>query len=100
MAPDTPEAGKLFQINDHSTYHGSLRDVADPDVKNAPATWSFNDLNTWPAWMEMGDNPGNYFSRGFGRKVFAIEDMPSTWHRFATDRFPEVMKDPRGALQG
>ncbi len=100
MEPETPEAGKLFQINDQSTYHGSLKEVADTDIKNAPATWSFNDLNTWPAWMGMGDHVGNYFSRGFGRKVFTIDDMPSTWHGFVADRFPEVVKDPRGALQG
>jgi hypothetical protein len=37
---------------------------------------------------------------GFGRKVFTVDDMPDIWVDFVRERFPGVVEDPRGALQG
>ena len=92
--------GRLLQVNDWSTYHGSLKEVADPEVLCAQATMNFNDINTWPAWLNMGDQPGNYVSRGFGRKLRSADGMPPQWLRFMRDRFPEESRDPIGAIQG
>lgn len=100
MEPTSPGSGRLVQINDWSTYHGSLKDVANSDIKSAPATWSFNDINTWPSWMGMENRPGNYVARGMGRKVFRIDDMPPSWRRLMAERHPDILKDPLGALRG
>jgi hypothetical protein len=97
--PNAPGA-KLFQVNDWSTYFGALKDVADPDVKSAPAGQAFNDVNTWPDWLEMGNQPGNFVSRCFGRKVTRYEDMPEVWRKIMAERAPAVAKDPAGALKG
>ncbi len=100
LNPDDPASNSLIQINDQSTYHGSLAQVADPEVKSVPATWAFNDLNTWPAWLGMGDRPGNYYSRGFGKKVESTDEMPARWRELMAERHPDILSDPASALEG
>jgi hypothetical protein len=60
----------------------------------------FNDLNTWPPWLEMGDIEGIYFSRALGRKVFALADMPLLWQSEMMRRLPQIARDPVGLLRG
>lgn len=91
--------GRLLQVNDWTTFHGSIREVSDPDVKSAHSTKTFNDINTWPSWLNMGDHPGNYVSRGFGRKSWSIEDMPDIWQLFMRDRYPKEYLDPRARIE-
>ena len=98
--PETPEAGRPFRGNDWSTYHGSLSDVGNPEVLNAPATWHFNDILSYVPWMGMGDHPGDYVSRGFGRKVSSFDSMPARLREFIRTRHPEIYRDPAGALDG
>ena len=99
-AEPTGEEGRLLQVNDWSTYHASLTDVADPTVTSAPATMNFNDINTWPSWLNMGDQPGNYVSRGHGRKLHSSEGMPPPWLGFMNDLYPQESKDLVGAIDG
>jgi hypothetical protein len=96
--PESADAGPLFQVSDLNTYHGRLDDVANPEIASAPATWDFNDILTWPPWLEMGDRPGYYVSRGYGRKVFSFDDMPDETLALVRKRFPDIYKDPEGAL--
>ena len=97
MEPLEEGKGRLMQVNDWNTYHGSLADVSNPDLLSAPATWDFNDINTWPSWMAMGDLPGNYVARGVGRKVFSLEDMPDDWLELMEERHPDILDDPAAA---
>lgn len=98
-AEPTTEDGRLSVVNDWFTYHGSISEVSDPDVKSAAATQAFNDINTWPAWLNMDGVAGNYVSRGFGRKVATVTDMPTVWQRLMKDIFPAAYADPRAALE-
>ena len=98
--PETPEAGRPFRGNDWSTYHGSLADVANSEVLSAPATWHFNDILSYPPWLGMGDQPGDFVSRGFGRKVSSFDAMPFRWQELVRMRHPEIYEDPAGALAG
>jgi len=100
MEPRTPEAGPPFRVNDWSTYHGSVSDVANPDMKNAPATWHFNDVLSFPPWLDMGDRAGDFVSRGFGRKVSAFRFMPDKLQDLIKERHPDIHKDPAAALRG
>ena len=99
-AEPTSDEGRVIQVNDWSTYHASLREVADPNVANAPATMNFNDINTWAGWLNMGDHPGNYVSRGHGRKVSSGAEMPPQWQRFMREQNPEEFADLVGAIKG
>ena len=98
--PQTPEAGLPFRGNDWSTYHGSVADVANPEVLNASATWHFNDILSYPPWLGMGDRPGDFVSRGFGRKVSSFDGMPARLQEFIRMRHPEIYEDPARALEG
>lgn len=88
------------QINDWFTYHGSISEVSDANVKSAQATQNFNDINTWPAWLNMGDHPGNYVSRGFGRKVSSMTAMPESWQALMRDQYPREFADPQSRIDG
>jgi hypothetical protein len=92
-----PGKGEI-RYNDLTTYFGPLSDVVDPSVKMARAGHAFNDINNWPAWLEMGDHPGDYFSRGMGYKSASYEEMPETWRRLMAQEYPEIAKDPLKAL--
>mgnify|MGYP001824295203 CR=1 FL=1 len=100
MEPETPEAGPVFRVNDWSTYHGAVSDVANTEIRNAPATWHFNDVLSFPPWLGMGDRPGDFVSRGFGRKVSGFRAMPDRLNDLIKERHPDIYKDPAAALRG
>jgi hypothetical protein len=89
-----------FQVEDLSTYFGALKDVADPAATEIPAGQVFTDLLNYPAWLEMGDRSGHFFSRCFGRKVFTTDAMPQDWRRLMAEHHPDILQDPRAALRG
>jgi len=89
---------KLVQVNDWSTYLGSMRDVTNPDLMSAPATHTFNDLNTFnSSWSGMDDVENIYsISRGFGRKSHSPDALPEIWKNFVRDTHPELLTDRPG----
>ena len=96
--PTTAE-GSVIQINDWSTFHGSISEVSDSDILSANATQAFNDINTWPSWLNMGEVSGNYVSRGFGRKSWSRDGMPPEWSSIMRDRYPKEFADPRAYIE-
>ncbi len=98
IAPPAGGDAPRRRVNDLTTYFGSLRDVLDPSVKMPPAGHSFTDINDWPAFLEMGDLPGTYYSRGMGFKASSFDEMPEIWRRLMRHEFPEIARDPRKAL--
>jgi hypothetical protein len=89
---------QVLQVEDLTTYFGSLRDVANPAMKAVPAGQVFTDLLNYPAWLAMGDRNGHFFSRCFGRKVFSIAAMPGDWQRLMEKHHPDILRDPLAAL--
>jgi len=101
LRADPTDAGsdaRPFVVNDWSTYVGRVADVVDPGVTNPPSVQYFTDILTWPSWLEMGDQPGSYFSRCFGRKVFAYQQMPEVWRDLFATALPESARDPYSLL--
>jgi hypothetical protein len=93
------EAGRRgLDVNDWSTYVGSLAAVQDPAQKNPPAQQMFNDILDFPAWLQMGDVAGTFFSRCYGRKVYGYDEMPQTWRRLFEGRFPDAAKNAAAVL--
>ncbi len=99
-AEPTKTQRNIVQVNDWSTFHGSISEVANPNVTSANATQTFNDINTWPDWLNMADHPGNYVSRGFGRKSWSIDGMPQEWRAIMRDQYPRELADPRAYILG
>ena len=94
--PSDP-AKRTFTVNDWSTYVGSLDAVLDPAQPNPPCAQMFTDVLDFPAWLQMGDQPGTYVSRCYGRKVPRYQDMPAVWRRHFEAVLPDLAADP-GAL--
>lgn len=89
-----------IRVNDMTTYFGGKRDVADKSVKSAPAGQTFSDINTWPSWLEMGAQPGSYYSRVFGHKVASYERMPQRFRQLMLSQHPNIANDPPKFLEG
>jgi hypothetical protein len=92
--------GKAVRVNDLSTYSGAAQDVLDPKILSVKAEQNFNDDNTWPAWLGMGNLPGTYFSRAFGRKIFDYAAMPPVWRSLMASHYPDIARNPARALAG
>jgi hypothetical protein len=88
-----------FTVNDWSTYVGALADVADPAQRNPPAAQMFVDILDFPPWLQMGEQPGAFVSRCYGRKVFDYASMPATWRALLERKFPDVARDPGAVLR-
>ena len=89
-----------FEVNDISTYHGSLRELTDPAVTRARATVAFAEVTGWQRWMGMGERPGNLTSRSVGAKVDSFEAMPANWRAMLAEVAPKIAADPVAALEG
>lgn len=90
-----------IHVNDWSTYHGSISEVSDPDVKSASATHTFNDINTFNhPWIGMRGVTANSVSRGHGRKSHSVEGMPPAWRAFMADHHSDVLANIEDAIDG
>ncbi len=85
---------RLIQVNDWSTYHGSLAELTDPSTTSAASTHTFNDINTFNHdWVGMQGVDAWSISRGFGRKNHSVDGMPEEWKRFVENTHPELLSD-------
>lgn len=96
----SPGRTQPFEVNDLSTYHGSLRELQDPKVSMARATVAFAEVTGWQRWMNMGERPGNLTSRSSGAKVRDFGSMPANWRAMLAEAAPRIAADPVAALQG
>jgi hypothetical protein len=90
--------GPRFWVSDWSTYHGSRAALADPALASVPGTVTFNSVSGWLDWLKMGDRPGYMLSRGSGRKFARCDELPASFLDILRERYPEILRDPRGAL--
>jgi hypothetical protein len=96
----TPGRTTPFEVNDLSTYHGSLRNLVDPKVTMGAATVSFAEVTGWQRWMNMADRPGNLTSRSSGAKVASFAAMPANWRAMLAEVAPQIAANPVAALDG
>lgn len=99
---ETPnDLDMTIHVNDWSTYHGSISEVSNPEVKSASATHTFNDINTFNhPWIGMMGVTANSVSRGVGRKSHTLDGMPEAWRSFMADHQPEILSDVVDAIDG
>lgn len=54
------------------------------DLPSLPAGTAGGYVFPWPAWLQMGDQPGHMFSTWHGRKLSSIDELPLDFLRRAT----------------
>jgi len=87
-----------FVVSDWATYHCTAAALGDVALDSVPCDVAFNSVSSWLRWMNMGARPGSMLSRGSGRKYARLEDMPGSFLKILRNRYPELAKDPAGAL--
>lgn len=90
--------GEPFRVNDWSTYHAKLSEVADAKTPFVSSTVHLQEVTSWSRWMNMAEKAGNQTSSGVGRKVKSYAEMPAVWRKLVEEIDPDVAKDPLGVL--
>ncbi|MGI9308348.1 MAG: hypothetical protein ACR2P6_03730, partial [Gammaproteobacteria bacterium] len=58
----------------------------------------YNTTSNWRPWMMAEDTPGHIMSEGYGKKVSAVDELPSDYLALARKLDPEVIADPEKIL--
>lgn len=69
-------AGPNLYVSHTSVLNSKLDDVADPDVANADAYYSYTATSSWLPWLRMGQRPGFVVWRSNGRKIPSLDAAP------------------------
>lgn len=76
-----------------ATLHAKLADLSRTANAWIPATFAYQTLQSWPAWMEMpADMPGVISWRLLGRKCATIAEIPEALRQRIQTQHPEVFK--------
>ena len=94
---DQPMMGE-HTYNEFVTYHGSLKDIENPELTSAPASVAFQSVTSWREWMGAEGIGGHTTARAAGRKCFSLDEFPDDYLQILNDRYPTIAKDPRAAL--
>jgi hypothetical protein len=86
-----------FQISETATYCARLADLSR-NARWTPATVSYENVQSFRDWHQMGDQPGMILYRGYGAKVRSQEGLPQRWLQVARQRHPGIVADPAAAL--
>ncbi|MFL2771459.1 MAG: DUF1838 family protein [Rhodospirillaceae bacterium] len=87
------EGQDSFRANDLSTYHGSVRDILNPELPSAPATMTTHIIQSWHPWMNMKDQEGTLITRISGAKCFKVDDMHPRLRNLVREYHPDIAKD-------
>jgi hypothetical protein len=88
-----------LNLNQHTTFHGKLVDVNDPDVLAAPANLIFNNALSWEPWLQMWDHPGYSMGRAWGKKLLSMDELPERYLKLVQKVHPKLIEDPLSDLQ-
>lgn len=91
------KAGRPFVVNDHATYRAPRAALAQADGW-VPCTIDFIALTGWQSWYGMGDADGGMYSRAFGAKVAAPDEIPARTRDVVQAVAPDMLTDPKRML--
>lgn len=96
--PDPESEKKYFFINDFFTLIGKVPDIENEANLSVPAHTSYQSLNEWTPWLEMGNRDGAVFGRGDSVKMSGYEDLPYALRQNIEAEEPDFFEDPEFAL--
>lgn len=70
-------SGPDLLYTEKTTNSGLVREVADPNVMNASATYSLSSIILWWPWLLMGQSPGHLLWNTNGVKLSSLDQIPA-----------------------
>lgn len=61
------------------------------DISSLPCGTAGGYVFPWPAWLEMGENPGHMFATWHGRKLDGVEQLPKAFLARAEPDYNELL---------
>lgn len=92
--PDTKRNGAVSTTSSLSTFTAKIADVENDTLPFVPCTLNYQSLGSWPAWMEMGDQPGVLSWQTRGHKVRGPDNGPKELRDWIEAKHPGFLKDP------
>lgn len=84
----------FFFINDFFTLIGRVSDVTNPELLSAPARTSYQSINEWTPWLQMGEREGFVFGRGDSTKLSGTDELPEKLATLVREHEPGFFEDP------
>ncbi len=97
--PEDSDRPSMF-YRESTIWSAPMKEVLDPTRKTVDSEVFYSAMTSWRPWMKMGDIPGNTFSNGYGRRAFAMADLPEVYRSLLEQTNPDVLKDPEAILDG
>jgi hypothetical protein len=94
LPPDQyPEAsvGEVYSWHTVLVFAASLADLANPEIRSAPALSTYSEFLSWQPWLEMGRQPGGMMTRGYGKKFGPESKLPADRRRKIEQTVPEML---------
>ncbi len=63
----------------------------DTELPSLPAGTAGGYIFPWPAWLEMGDQPGHMFATWHGRKLSSVDELPEEFVVRAADQHERLL---------
>jgi hypothetical protein len=82
-----------FYVNDLFTLVGKVADIED-DTPSAPARSTYDSVNDWTPWLQMGNREGFILGRGNTSKLGSYADLPERLVRLIKADEPGFFEDP------
>lgn len=86
-------SGEYLNLVNLTNYYGSLSDIENPNVLNAPGTMFWNAITGWQPWMRMGQQSGELIYKAVGVKLDSFEDLPREVFEAGEQRFPGCLTE-------
>ncbi|MDJ0928166.1 MAG: DUF1838 family protein [Gammaproteobacteria bacterium] len=80
-------------LNDFITFQGSLADLQNPALMNAPGRYSYCSVMTWSPFMKMDGQPGHLMGRGNGRKLRSRQELEPGFAELVLEAEPGWLDD-------
>ena len=78
--------------------HARLSEINQRRAKKVRCETSYTSVSRWPAWLEMGDGPGEVVATGQGVYGAKMSGLPKAWVAAARSHRPELLTNPRALL--
>ena len=88
------EAGPADRLySEKTTNSGLVREMSDPAMLNASATYALSVVSLWYPWLLMGQQPGFQVWNANGLKLSSLDQIPAPTRKMFEKLHPMMLVD-------